>query len=110
MIQEIYESLSCWQLKCMPLLCRTSAIVSHTPFWSCSEGGWEERCDERHFPVVSTAGQARYIARFTLTLLFCVLGPMLNSPLEEKLESNRLEVFSCFKFQLLLGGGDIFGQ
>lgn len=50
-------------------------------------------------PVVSTAGQARNTA-----LLFGVLGPMLNSPLEEKLESNRLGVFSCFKFQPLLAG------
>lgn len=52
--------------------------------------------------VVSTAGWARNIAGFALTLLICVLGPMLSSPLKEKLKNNRLGVFSRFKFQPLL--------
>lgn len=52
--------------------------------------------------VVSTAGWARSLTGFALTLLICVLGPMLNSPLKEKMKTNRLGVFSCFKFQPLL--------
>lgn len=47
-------------------------------------------------PAVSTAGWARNITGFALTLLTCVLGAMLNS-LKEYLKSNRLRVF-CFKF------------
>lgn len=62
MIQEIDEHVSCWQLKCMPLFRKTNGIASHVPFWSHGEGGWEERCDGRHFPVVSTAGRARNVA------------------------------------------------
>lgn len=83
-------------------------------FWSRGEGGWEEGCDGRHFPVVSSAGWARNTARFMLILLFCVLGSMVNSPFDEKLESNGLRVFSCFKFKLLSGKKkkrkDILGQ
>lgn len=77
---------------------KANAIASRLPFWSRGKGGWE---GGRHYPVVSTAGWARNTAWFTLILLVCVLGPMLNFPLEEKLESSRLGVFSCFKFQPL---------
>lgn len=47
-------------------------------------------------PVVSTAGWTRNIAGFALALLICVLGPMVHSPLEEKLERNRPGVLSWF--------------
>lgn len=49
-------------------------------------------------PVVSAARWARNITGFTLTLLICVLGLMLNSPLKEKLESNRALNFSVLSF------------
>lgn len=49
-------------------------------------------------PVVSTARWARNITGFALTLLICVLGLMLNSPLKEKLESNRALNFSVLSF------------
>lgn len=52
--------------------------------------------------MVSTAGWTRNITGFALTLLICVIGAMLNSPLKSKLKSNRPVVFSCFNFQPLL--------
>lgn len=101
-MQEVYEHLPCWQLTYMPLFCKTKAIASLMPFRSHSQGGWEEGSDGRHFPVASTSGQARNTAWFALILLICVLRPMLNSSLEEKLESNRLGVFSCFSVPAII--------
>lgn len=109
MIQEIHVCFSCWQLSCMQLCCKTNAIASCMPFWSRSKGGWEEGSDGRYFPLVST-GQAANTAQFMLILFIWVFGPMLNPPLEEKLESNRLGMFSCFKFQPLLAKMNVLWQ
>lgn len=47
--------------------------------------------------VVSTAGWARSLTGFALTLLICVLGPMLNSPLKEKMKKTQ-QAWGVFLF------------
>lgn len=111
MIQEVCEHLSCWQLTCMLLLGETDAIASHVPLWLHSEGGWEEGRDGGHFPVVSTAGQARNIAPFTLTLYFVSLDPCLILLLRKSWKATGSGYFptvisSCYQQNII----DTLGQ